>query len=170
MVLKLDLNRERSWNPLLTGVSREAGQMGAERLSHKWQLPGVSGGMPQGTSEPQISFHHFPRSLQSGLAFIVSVPDISHQLNSPEPPYPQSCMKGLTILHISCTEFLPEDPGRAVPLPGEAVNCGDPLALSLSQDQQFGSCPGSHLGSKLSPHLPPIVSVSRGRGEKQHSL
>lgn len=86
--------------------------------------------MPQGTSEPQTFPHHVPLSFQPGLALPFSAPDNSHPLSSPELPHPQTSGNYLTILHMQCLESLPENPGRSVPFPGEAVSCGSPLALS----------------------------------------
>lgn len=56
----------------------EEGRDGIERLPiSEGCLVGVSRGVLQAVSDPQTSFHHFPLSLWSGLAFTHSLPDIS---------------------------------------------------------------------------------------------
>lgn len=113
---------------MLTGDTCRRGR-GRCRLSHKWQLPDwCDRGVLQAISDLQISFHHFPLSLWSGLAFTHSLPDISC-LPVPQNylPASQICLKDLISLLSQCAEFFPEDLGKALLLSGEVVNSGAPL-------------------------------------------
>ena len=63
---------------------------------------------------------------------------------------------------MECTEFLPKDPGRAVPFPGEVMNCGAPLALPPAKT--------GHLEAALEVTLeanPDVTSDSYGLGQQK---
>lgn len=91
------------------------------------------------------------------------------QLSRTSPTWPEWLER---VYHpIECVEFLPEDPGRAVSFPREAVNWGTPLALPPAKTGHLEAASEVILEANLDvTSLTPIVWVSIKVWRKQPSF